>query len=77
MFFRLALANKMIFAAGSAVTAVLVGSIGITCLRTADCVRSEVTDLAMEKAAGVAAQVGTQITVLEGVGSIAGEHGKR
>jgi hypothetical protein len=31
----------------------------------------------MEKAAGVAAQVGTQITVLEGVGSIAGEHGKR
>ena len=62
MFMRRSLANKLMLAAGTAVTAVLVGFLGITSWRTADRVRSEVTDLATEKAAGVAAQVGTQIT---------------
>ncbi|SFL87559.1 methyl-accepting chemotaxis protein [Methylorubrum salsuginis] len=56
------LSNKLMFVTGTAVTVVLVGFLGITAWRTADRVRSDVTELAIKEASGAASQVGIQLT---------------
>ncbi len=62
MTIRNGLSNKLMFATGAAVTAALIGFLGVTGWRTADRVRADVTQLAIKEAQVAANQVGIQLT---------------
>jgi len=62
MTIKAGLSNKLMFVTGTAVTVAFVGFLGVTGWRTADRVRSDVTDLAIKEAQIAAHQVGLQLT---------------